>query len=334
MAKKWTKFPHADKAYAYERRGAEEALGRDCTAAMRAVSEGRRRSDAWRHYHAGEFQQAVEAGQTAGGAGINVANKAQAIYANYLEKPTSAKLALFEEAPSGPKRAAPKRPKDANAHYLYALRARPLQPGHLGREGARAGPRRQDQGGARDGDQARAQARRRAHRVRRLPGRSHRQGRRRWSAGMTYGAKKDSALEHFQKALKLNPDSAIARIEYANGLITAVRQGERGGSDEALRAGGRVQARRRDGALDVELARAELDCAVRAAHGRTRRAAAEDSADCIRRALLSGARRHRCASGGAVPRPRRAAASSARSFSNSGAKRSMTRSGSGHSLRR
>ena len=38
-------------------------------------------------------------------------------------------------------------------------------------------------------------------------------------AGMTYGAKKDSALEHFQKAVKLNPDSAIARIEYANGLI-------------------------------------------------------------------------------------------------------------------
>ena len=40
-------------------------------------------------------------------------------------------------------------------------------------------------------------------------------------AGVTYGAKKDSALEHFQKALKLNPDSAIARVEYANGLIMA-----------------------------------------------------------------------------------------------------------------
>ena len=38
-------------------------------------------------------------------------------------------------------------------------------------------------------------------------------------AGMTYGAKKESALEHFQTASKLNPDSAIARIEHANGLI-------------------------------------------------------------------------------------------------------------------
>ena len=44
-------------------------------------------------------------------------------------------------------------------------------------------------------------------------------------AGMTYGAKKDSALEHFQKALKLNPESAIARIEYANGLILLFGKG-------------------------------------------------------------------------------------------------------------
>ena len=36
---------------------------------------------------------------------------------------------------------------------------------------------------------------------------------------MPYGAKNDPALEHFQKALKLNPDSAIARIEHANVLI-------------------------------------------------------------------------------------------------------------------
>ena len=46
----------------------------------------------------------------------------------------------------------------------------------------------------------------------------HREGRGdgRWS--LTYGAKKDAALEHFERALKLNPDSAIARIEYGNAL--------------------------------------------------------------------------------------------------------------------
>ena len=33
--------------------------------------------DAWRHFHAGDFAQAVEAGIAAGGAGVNAAVKAQ-----------------------------------------------------------------------------------------------------------------------------------------------------------------------------------------------------------------------------------------------------------------
>ena len=37
--------------------------------------------------------------------------------------------------------------------------------------------------------------------------------------GLTYGASKEKSLEHFRAALKLNPDSAIARIEYANGIV-------------------------------------------------------------------------------------------------------------------
>ena len=44
--------------------------------------------------------------------------------------------------------------------------------------------------------------------------------------GLTYGAKKDVALKNYQTALKLNPDSAIARIEYANGL--AMLEGKKG----------------------------------------------------------------------------------------------------------
>ena len=78
--------------------------------------------------------------------------------------------------------------------------------------------------------------------------------------GLTYGAKKDAALEHFQKALKLNPDSAIARIEYANGLVTAVRQGPKLKEAEKLYAEAAKQkpldAMER---LDVEAAKAELE---------------------------------------------------------------------------
>jgi predicted Zn-dependent protease len=38
-------------------------------------------------------------------------------------------------------------------------------------------------------------------------------------AGLTYGASRDKALQHFRKALELEPKSAIARVEYAAGLL-------------------------------------------------------------------------------------------------------------------
>jgi hypothetical protein len=109
---------------------------------------------AWALYHAGDFQKAVEAGLAAGGAGITAANKAQAIYANYLEKSEKAKLALFMEVVERAEAQAAAEPKNANAHYLLAYALGPLQPGHQRREGAGAGLRRQGQGRARDGDQA------------------------------------------------------------------------------------------------------------------------------------------------------------------------------------
>lgn len=82
MARKWAKYPHAAAVYAYDgaalkkhwdrlHRGDGEPFPKDVAVL-----------DAWRHYHAGEFQPAVEAGIAAGGAGFNAAIKAQSIYAN------------------------------------------------------------------------------------------------------------------------------------------------------------------------------------------------------------------------------------------------------------
>jgi tetratricopeptide (TPR) repeat protein len=76
---------------------------------------------------------------------------------------------------------------------------------------------------------------------------------------MTYGAKKDSALEHYQKAMKLNPESAIARIEYANGLIMLFGKARMAEAEKLYQEAAEVHARRRDGALDVELAKSELE---------------------------------------------------------------------------
>jgi tetratricopeptide (TPR) repeat protein len=76
---------------------------------------------------------------------------------------------------------------------------------------------------------------------------------------MTYGAKKESALEHYQKAVKLHPESAIARIEYANGLILLFGKAR---LDEATKLYEQAAACKPMDAmerLDVELARSELE---------------------------------------------------------------------------
>lgn len=77
--------------------------------------------------------------------------------------------------------------------------------------------------------------------------------------GMTYGAKKDVGLGLFKKALELNPTSAIAMIEQANGMVMlegdkkmkeATQLYERAAASKPLDAMER---------LDVEMAKAELE---------------------------------------------------------------------------
>jgi hypothetical protein len=120
MTKKWTKFPHADKAYTFDAAGLKR-IGRSFPGDGEPLPKDAAVLDAWRHFHAGNFGQAVDAGLAAGGAGINAAVKAQTVYAHYLEKSDKAKLALFEEAAEWADERRGKAAKDANAHYLYAF---------------------------------------------------------------------------------------------------------------------------------------------------------------------------------------------------------------------
>lgn len=78
-------------------------------------------------------------------------------------------------------------------------------------------------------------------------------------AGMTYGARKESALEHYQKALKLHPDSAIARIEYANGLILLFGKDRLDEATKLYEQAANCKPMDAMERLDVELARSELE---------------------------------------------------------------------------
>jgi tetratricopeptide (TPR) repeat protein len=258
MAKSgWTKFPHPDKAYAYDGAGLKKQWER----LHRGDCEPWPKSDAlqaaWRHYHAGEFERAVEAGLAEGVDGYGVANKAAAIYATHLEKSGARKTKLLEEAMKRGEEAIRARPKDANAHYFYAMAA-----GRYSQEISIAKALAQGLGGRikealtqalklqpKHADAHIALGAWHAEIIGKVGG---------MVGGLTYGAKKEAALEHFQKALKLNPESAIARIEYANGLATLFGKDKLKEAEKLYAEAAKQKPLDAMERLDVEAAKAEL----------------------------------------------------------------------------
>jgi tetratricopeptide (TPR) repeat protein len=255
---KWKAFPYPAKSFVYAADALKKAWGRlhrgDCEPWPRDAKA----QEAWRLYHQGKFAEAVQAGMASGDAGLAAANKAQAIYANGVEPKEAAKIALFEEVMRRAEAQAKAHPKNANAHYLYAYAAgrysqrisvaKALAQGYGGKIRAaleaalKLEPRHADAHIAMGAYHAEI-----IDKVGALVG------------GLTYGAKKEAGEAHFRKALELAPDSPIAHIEMANGLV--LMHGKK-----ALEEAGRLYARAaeiepRDAMekLDVEVARAELD---------------------------------------------------------------------------
>ena len=259
MAKpKWAPFPHPSKSFNY----AGEALKKSWDKLHRGDCEPFPKDpdvqEAWRLFHQGKFAEAVELGLQAGGGGITAANKAQAIYANGVEPKEAARITCFEEVMKRAEAQARAEPRNANAHYLYAYAAgrysqrisvaKALTQGYGGKIRAaldtalKLEPRHADAHIAMGAYHAEI-----IDKVGALVG------------GLTYGAKKEAGEEHFRKALKLAPDSPIAHIEMANGLV--MMQGKK-----MLEEAGKLYSRAakltpRDAMekLDVEAARAELE---------------------------------------------------------------------------
>jgi tetratricopeptide (TPR) repeat protein len=258
MATKWAKFPHADKAYAYDAAALKKAWPRLHRGDCEPLPKDAAVLDAWRAFHAGDFGRAVDAGIAAHGSGVNAAVKAQVVYAHYLERSDKARLALFEEAAGWADARRAESPRDANAHYLFAFAlgrygqgisvAKALAQGMGGKikdallTAMKLEPKHADANIAYGAYQAEV-----IDKVGALV------------AGMTYGAKKDSALEHYQRALKLNPESAIARIEYANGLIMLFGKSRLDEATKLYEQAAAVAPADAMERLDVERAKGELE---------------------------------------------------------------------------
>lgn len=253
---KWAAFPQLGE-FTFDRAGVKKHWARLHKGDGEALPADDAALDAWALFHNGEFQKAMEAGLAAGGSGITAANKAACVYATYLEKKEKTRLDLFLESAQRAEAQAAADPKNANAWYLqgYALGrysqgisvAKALAQGLGSRvkdaleHAISLQPRHADAHIALGAFHAEV-----IDKVGTLIG------------GMTYGAKKEVGLRMFQEALRLHPESAIAMIEYANGL--AMLEGDKK-MKEATRLyeqAAAVQPRDAMERLDVELARQQL----------------------------------------------------------------------------
>jgi tetratricopeptide (TPR) repeat protein len=277
----WKPFPHANAAYDYAGEKLKKNWSRlhrgDCepypdetwTAAISARHEGLAAKggsaraavvlqEAWRAYHRGDFAQAVDLGLAIGPLGYAVAAKAANIYASYLETDTKRQLALFEESAARCEDLAKIAPDWPNAFYFSAQalgrysqgisvvtaltqgiggrvltalkKALALEPKHadaeigLGVYNAEV-----------------------ISKVGSVVGK------------LTYGASKEAALAHFEKALKLNPGSAIAHIEFANGLVMLFGKSKLEAATSLYRKAADCTPMDAMERLDVEAAKAELE---------------------------------------------------------------------------
>lgn len=257
---KWTAFPYDNADYRYDAAGLKKHWARlHCGDAepWATVAKDDKVLAAWALFHAGDFHKAYDAGLKAGGAGITVANKAQAIYANYLEKSEKAKLEMFLEVATRAEAQQAAEPKNANAYYwqAYAIGrysqgisvAKALTQG-LGAKVKNAletaiklAPKHADAHIGLGAFHAEV-----IDKVGRLIGR-------------TQGADAATGLKMFKEALKLNPTSAIAMVEYANGLV--MLEGDKKMKDAEKLYADAAACKPMDAMerLDVEMAKEELD---------------------------------------------------------------------------
>ena len=254
---KWTPFPHAGD-YRFDAASVKKHWARLHGGDAEPCPKDTAVLEAWALFHNGDFEKAAAAGLAAGGAGITVANKATSIYANYLEPKEKTRLDLFTQVAERAEAQAGEDPSNANAWYWHAYAL-----GRYSQGISVAKALAQGLGGKVKESLEKAIALSPKHADARIAlGAFHAEVIDKVGSligGMTYGAKKDTGLKLFQEALKLNPGSAIAMIEYANALV--MLEGDKKMKEatalyEKAAAAEPMDAMER---LDVEMARSELE---------------------------------------------------------------------------
>jgi len=214
--------------------------------------------EAWRCFHAGDFQKAVTLSEICGHLAHAAANKAAGVYATYLEPDEGRQQACYLAAIKRAEHAIENLPHDPNSHYFHAF--------NLGRYSQSISVVKalsQGIGGKihtslqnaleLDPDHAEAHTAMGMYHAEIINKVGKMLGR------MTYGASATKALEHFERALELTPDSPIAHIEYGNGLYLLFDEEKLDEVTDLYITASELQPADAMEKLDVEAALAELE---------------------------------------------------------------------------
>jgi tetratricopeptide (TPR) repeat protein len=254
----WARFPYPDPAYVYTAAGLKKAWPRLHAGDAEPWPGDAQVREAWIAFHAGQFEQAARQGLDVGLDGYAVANKAACIHAVYLEHSDTTKRERLQQVIERCEEQQAGQAQNAAAFYWHAYAlgrhaqaisvVKALAQGIAGKIKSSLdatlalAPRHADAHIALGVYQAEI-----IDKVGALMG------------GLTYGVSRSAAIAHFKTALSLNPDSAIARVEYANSLIMLDRKGNaheaRALCEQALALAPRDAMER----LDIERARNALE---------------------------------------------------------------------------
>ena len=254
----WNQFPYPDKAYVYTPASLKKAWARLHAGDAEAFPADAALVRAWIAFHAGDFETAASLGLEAGVDGYAVAHKATCIYATYLETDEKARIATFEAVAERCERQQAERPDNAAGFYWHAYALGRYAQGisvlkALGQGvGAkvRASLDRTLELAPKHADAHIAFGAYHAEIIDKVGA---------MLGGLTYGAKKDIGFQHFKTALALNPDSAIARIEYANALVMLDGKKKMAEAVALYEAAAQCEARDAMERLDIAAAQEELD---------------------------------------------------------------------------
>ena len=213
----WKKFPYDNHHFDYKAASLKRTWNRLHAGDGEPFPANGKLQEAWRCFHRGDFQAAVELADGVGIAGHAVANKATGIYATYLEEDEKRQLDCYKAAIQRAEKAIAKFPEDANSHYFHAFNL-----GRYSQSISVTKALKQGIGGKiqdclkktleLNPDHAEAHTAfglYHAEIINKLG---------KMIGSMTYGASERDANRHFETAVRLTPDSPIAHIEYGNGL--------------------------------------------------------------------------------------------------------------------